>query len=152
MTTILEAHPNEIHPELATLTQELHWERDAERGIRILRTVLHSLRDLLRLDDAIAVLMLLPHPMKALFIENWNTSDLAGVPPELSSFVDVIRRKAGKLAFCDFATPAETEKSIQHIFNYIRQQLTREQMRDLQRCLPSLVRPFAHASNATANG
>lgn len=144
MTTIIEAHSNEIHPELINLAEELHWERDTEKGVRILRTILHSLRDFLRLDDAIAVLMLLPHPMKALFIENWNTADLPSVLPETSSFAEVIRRKAGKLAFCDFPTPAETEKSIDHIFQYLRAHLTREQLHELQRYLPALVRPYAH--------
>lgn len=152
MTTIIEAHSNEIHPELLNLTVELHWKRDAEKGVRVLRTVLHSLRDFLRLDDAIAVLMLLPHPMKALFIENWNTADLPSVPPETSSFAEVIRQKAGKLAFCDFATPTDTEKSIRHIFKYINEQLTTEQMRELQRYLPSLVRPYTHPQPAGFSG
>jgi uncharacterized protein (DUF2267 family) len=144
MTSIIEAHSHEIHPELLNLTEELHWERDSEKGVRILRTVLHSLRDFLRLDDAIAILMLLPHPMKAIFIENWNTADLPIVPPETTSFAEVVRRKAGKLAFCDFATPADTEKSIVHIFKYIHNHLNHEQIRDLQRYLPSLVRPYAY--------
>ncbi|MDJ1469084.1 DUF2267 domain-containing protein [Cytophagaceae bacterium DM2B3-1] len=142
MTTIIEAHFDEIHPELVDLTRDLHWERDPEKGVRILRTVLHSLRDLLKLDDAIAILMLLPHPMKALFIENWNTADLPSVPPEMCNFVDLIRKKAGKLAFFDFATPADTEKSIEHIFCYIQEKLDIDQVRELQRYLPAMVRPF----------
>jgi|GEM_PF-6337895 len=142
MTTIIEAYYNKIHPDVVSLVEELHWERDPEKGVRVLRTVLHSLRDMLKLDDAIAVLMLLPHSMKALFIENWNTADLPCVPPETASYVDVVRKKAGKLAFCDFPTAAETEKSVQYIFNCIREQLTPEQVRELQRYIPSLVRPF----------
>jgi len=142
MTTIIEAHYNEIHPELLSLTQELHWDRDAEKGVRILRTVLHSLRDLLKLDDAIAVLLLLPHPMKAIFIENWNTADLPCVLPETTSFLELVRKKSGKLAFCDFPTQAETEKSVRYIFDYISEHLSHEQLREFMRYLPSLVRPF----------
>ncbi len=142
MTTIIEAHPGEVQPELLNLTHELHWDRDIEKSVRILRTILHSLRDLLTLDEAIAVLLLLPHAMRALFVENWNTADLPSVSPEASDFLDVVRKKAGKLAFCDFATKTETEKSVCSVFGYIQSRLTYDQMLGLMRHLPSLVRPY----------
>ncbi|MCU0353476.1 MAG: DUF2267 domain-containing protein [Cytophagales bacterium] len=145
MITIIEAHQNEIHPELLALTRELRWDGDSEKGVRVLRTVLHTLRDLLRLDDAIALLMLLPHPMKGVFVENWSTADLPSVSPEASDFLVLVRQKAGKLAFLDFSDPSETEQSVRYILGYISERLDTDRHSELLRYLPPLVRPYARA-------
>ena len=145
MAAIIEAHQNEIHPELLALTRELRWDGDSEKGVRVLRTVLHTLRDLLRLDDALALLMLLPHPMKGVFVENWNTADLPSVPPEASDFLVLVRQKAGKLAFLDFADPVETEQAVRYILDYISEHVDTGRHNELLCYLPPLVRPYWRA-------
>lgn len=109
--------------DVQAMATALQCPEDPEKAERIFRAILHTLRDCLPSDNAIRVLRLLPDPLKAIYVQNWQT--LASCTDALSmpQFIRRVRESAGKIAFYDFPTEAVTERYIREVYGYVEQQL-----------------------------
>lgn len=81
-------HSSEVTNEWVNeLDASLGWE-DKNRSFRILRAVLHELRDVLPIDEAAQFSAQLPLFIKGLFFEEWDPSKAAAKSCQRSAFVD----------------------------------------------------------------
>lgn len=124
---ILEKNIHQTMSWLYAIEEECNWEEDNQkRAFATLRVVLHELRDLLPLENAIHLSAQLPLVIRGLFFENWNTHShssrkrkkddfLASISAGLSSYpdTDVEETVRGALkVLCDRISVGELEKII----------------------------------------
>jgi len=71
---VLEKNIHQTMSWLYAIDEECNWEEDNQkRTFAALRVVLHELRDLLPLENAIHLSAQLPLIIRGLFFENWST-------------------------------------------------------------------------------
>jgi uncharacterized protein (DUF2267 family) len=98
---------NEIAYELNT---------DRNHAARVLRAVLHAVRDRLPADDAIQFAQGLPMMLKGLFIDQYDLSDVPVVIRSPQKFLDFIYSKAGINAHMDFPDRESILDALQAVF------------------------------------
>jgi uncharacterized protein (DUF2267 family) len=98
---------NEIAYELNT---------DRNHAARVLRAVLHAVRDRLPADDAIQFAQGLPLALKGVFIDQYDLSDVPVVIRSPQKFLQFIYSKAGITAHLDFPDRQSIVDALQAVF------------------------------------
>jgi uncharacterized protein (DUF2267 family) len=86
---------------------------------RIIRAVLHAIRDRMPPDDAIQFAQGLPMALKAVFIDQYNLSDTPVIIRREEDFINFVRSKDAYLAGIDFPDDQSVKNAIHYVFNVL---------------------------------
>jgi uncharacterized protein (DUF2267 family) len=125
---------------LKLLAQRLGDPENTLQAQRILRTVLHGIRDALPPAEALAFMSQLPVIIKGIFVEGWKISQPHRFkkPGEFAAY---IRSLSGNAAGRDFGTDQELEGKIKEVFHLLDEEYFSDgQVDRLKNVLPEHLR------------
>lgn len=140
------ARGNEL---LGMLSEEL--EVTTTKALRILRCVLHVIRDHLSTAESLQLIAQLPIIVKGIYVEQWNTQTKKQRLHSLTEFLNEIRDYDDKLAEYDFGTAAATEKIVKAVFKTLHFYISDGEFEDLIAALPVPLKKFISDSIGKGN-
>lgn len=140
MQTLSSYHHIRYQRLLTQLAKKLHCPHDVEKADRVLHNILHTLRANLSFKSAIRLLRLLPHTVKPVFIKNWNISQHNHKSASPDHFINQVRQSARPVAFYDFPSEADVEKTIGIVFTCLEQCLPEERKKQIRLLIPASLR------------
>jgi uncharacterized protein (DUF2267 family) len=115
------------------LDDRLHWNNKA-RSYRLLKAVLHALRDSLRVDEAANLGAQLPGLLRGAYYEQWRP---ATTPVKSRTVEDFLARVNESFGRDPLAEPAE---AVTAVFQLLSKKVTEGEIEDVRGCLPKAVR------------
>jgi len=116
---------------------ELGDKENTSRAGRILRAVLHVLRDQSTPQESMQFISQLPMFIKAIYVDGWRLGSDKGRVGHLDDFITAVRNEA---ASDDFLNEESCLEAIQAVFRVIREYVSDGEIEDLRRTLPEEIR------------
>jgi uncharacterized protein (DUF2267 family) len=115
------------------LDQRLQWNNKA-RSYRLLKAVLHALRDSLRVDEAVDLGAQLPGLLRGAYYEQWRP---ATTPLKSRDIEEFLNRVNEQFKSDPLAEPAH---AVMAVFQLLSRKITEGEIGDVRNCLPEPVR------------
>lgn len=125
--------------EIAT---EMHAPWDMIKAVRVLRSVLHALRNRLTPPSSLQLISQLPMLIKAIYVDGWKITDEAKTLRHLGDFIEAVREEGGTSLSAQFVTDYEVSQAIHAVFNVIKRHVSVGEINDLMATLPAELRPL----------
>jgi len=122
---------------LKELAEEIGVPGDKERAGRVLRTVLHVLRNRLTLEESFDLISQLPMCIKAIYVDGWKPSPMPdktikSVDDFIHAVLEEDRRSAGR----DFGNEEHAKQIIKAVFRVIKRHVSDGEIQDVKGDLP----------------
>jgi uncharacterized protein (DUF2267 family) len=128
---------------LAELAKALGLGTDTQRAYRMLRSVLHVLRDHLSTEESLQLLAQLPIVLKGLYVEGWTGATQHHAKTRDLFIGRLIKEDPAWLA--DFPDEAEAERAISIVIRSLQRYVSIGELKDIIAQLPDQVKIFALA-------
>ncbi|HLF64737.1 MAG TPA: DUF2267 domain-containing protein [Saprospiraceae bacterium] len=125
--------------ELAT---ELGYPADYNRTARVMRSVFHTVRDILSPEESVELLAQLPMFLKAVYVEGWSLKPKKDRIRSVSQFITAVRLHDRTASERDFASDEEVELAVVVIFNVLHKYVSLGEMEDIRAVLPKEIKPL----------
>lgn len=128
------------------LDEQLKWNNKA-RSYRLLKAVLHTLRDSLRVDEAANLGAQLPGLLRGAYYEQWRP---ATTPVRNRDAEEFLRRVEENFRRDPLAEPLQ---AVLAVFHLLSKKISEGEIADVRGCLPEAVRviwPESHGTHGTA--
>jgi uncharacterized protein (DUF2267 family) len=135
-TTGLEVFDRTVHATntwLHELTSRMGWE-DRHAGWRLLRAVLHAIRDRLAPDEAAQFAAQMPLLVRGMYYEGWRPSGARETPRTPEAFLAPVAE-----AFSDDRS-FDAEAAFRETLAVIRMHVSAGEVEDLRRAMPAELR------------
>ncbi len=119
---------------------ELGAPEETDKGGRVLRAVLHALRNRITPQESLQLIAQLPMLVKALYVDGWKISQEAMKLRHAGDFIEAVREAGGQGLYNDFTTDNEVEKAIQAVFRVLKNHVSAGEINDILGILPAEVR------------
>jgi uncharacterized protein (DUF2267 family) len=123
--------------------QELSYPADRPRASRVLRSLLHTLRDILTTEENIELIAQFPMFLKAVYIEGWT---LKGAKDKtirsMDDFTAAVRQHSTRTFDRDFGSDDEVERAAAVLFLVLRRYVSLGEMEDIRAVLPKRLKPM----------
>lgn len=119
------------------LSQNLGHPEDQNATARILRAVLHSIRDRIAISESLDFLSQLPMFLKAVYVEQWKYNEDVERINSIEGFKEKVKQEQAKWGEREFAWEISTEEIIKTVFNTLEKYTSPGQMEHLRGMLPA---------------
>lgn len=119
------------------LSENLGHPDDQNAAARILRAVLHSIRDRIAISESFDFLSQLPMFLKAVYVEQWKYNEDVERINSLEEFKEKVKQEQAKWGEREFAWETPTEELIKIVFNTLEKYTSPGQMEQLRGMLPA---------------
>lgn len=126
------------------LADELKVPRD--KAGRILRAVLHALRDRISIDESMQVLAQLPMALKSVYVDQWQPWHSFHRIHHIDEFIDDIRKYDKRSAAMDFGNDQTAMLAIKAVFKTLNYYLSEGEFRDIVAVLTTEMKEFVFNS------
>lgn len=141
MMHYFDKYVHEANTYLKELMVELGHENDPDQTIRLLRAVLHSIRDRISIPESLDLLSQLPMMLKAIYVEQWTYHEK---PPldfnDVEGFTEAVEKEQSKLGERKFDWNEPTEDLIKIVLASLRKYLSDGQAIHVLEQMPKEVR------------
>jgi uncharacterized protein (DUF2267 family) len=118
---------------LGELDTRLGWD-NKHRSWRLLREVLHALRDWLSVDEAVQLGAQMPILIRGIYYDGWDPSKTPAKPRELGDFLARVERAFG-------GDPLdEPEEAVACVFELLSWHISKGEIADVKQALPKPLR------------
>ena len=121
---------------------ELQAPDDRSKGGRILRAVLHALRDRMTPQESLQLIAQLPMLVKAIYVDGWQINNEAKGLRHLGDFIEAVREAGGPATRNDLVTDFEAESAIRAVFRVLRKHVSQGEIDDITATLPGELKPL----------
>lgn len=121
---------------------ELNISWDMIKAVRIMRAVLHTLRNRLPPATSLQLIAQLPMLIKAIYVDGWKISDEAKRLRHLGDFIEAVREEGGVGLSNDFVTDYEVTRAIRAVFSVLKKHVSPGEIEDIMATLPKELRPL----------
>ena len=142
MTPNFDKYAQKSNLFLKEVANELHIPEDRGKALRILRAVLHGLRDRIPPQESLQLIAQLPMFIKAIYVESWKWSPNNKGLRHLDDFMMSVKKHDGVSGPNDFENPEQTEKNIKAVFRVLKRHVSEGEIADVVATLPSSLRPL----------
>jgi uncharacterized protein (DUF2267 family) len=132
------------------VTEELKVPRDMAG--RIIRAVLHALRNQLSHEESFHLIAQLPMVLKGVYVDGWNFDKNFSRIRHVDDFLDQVRQEDGGRAGYDFGNNIKARFTVGSVFRALSYFVSEGEMNDIIDVLPAEMKEFtryALASNKT---
>lgn len=142
MNHYFETYAQKGNEFLDLLADELRCPEDIPRALRILRCVMHTVRNNVSPEVSLQFIAQLPMVIKAVYIEGWKLSEVRKKPlPTAEAFIrEVLQSESGVLAQHDFAHREEVNRSVRAVFTTVRRYVSDGEWLDVVAVMPAAIR------------
>lgn len=138
MTPNFEIHLDRINGFMNLLSANL--DRDARETYRILKSVLHTLRDTITLQESLQLMAQLPMFLKGVYAEDWKVKSRGAKIKHISDFVEKVKDKHGKTNNTDFSAPDDVERACRIVFRSLSDFVSKGEINDIRAVLPKDIK------------
>jgi uncharacterized protein (DUF2267 family) len=121
---------------LQKTADNLGYPNDLIKAERILKAVLHSLRNRLSVEDSFQFMSQLPLLIKGIYVDGWKISKEFVRIKHLDEFINEVKHEAGNTAEVDFSNNSIAINSIKNVFKTIVQQVSPGEVEHLKAVFP----------------
>ena len=121
---------------------EMNASWDLIKALRIMRAVLHALRNRLPPATSLQLIAQLPMLIKAVYVDGWKIADDAKTMRHLGDFIEAVREEGGAGLYDHFVTDYEVTQAIYAVFNVLRKHVSEGEIKDVLSTLPEELRPL----------
>lgn len=122
MIHYFDKYLNEANTYVKELASELGHENEPEKTIRLLRAVLHTLRDRITVSESLDLISQLPMVLKALYVEQWKYHEK---PPlnykDIEGFAQAVKKEQERLGEQAFDWEESTEDLAKVVLSSLRE-------------------------------
>ena len=115
---------------------------DVAKAGRVLRSVLHALRNQSTPEECFQLISQLPMQIKAVFVDGWRISGKGQRVRNIDDFIANVMDADGVSEWDDFPTEVETITAIKSVFRVIQKHVSEGEVEDFRRTLPEALRPL----------
>jgi uncharacterized protein (DUF2267 family) len=123
-------------------------EVQREKAGRIIRAVLHALRNRLSHEESFQLLAQLPMALKGVYVDGWKFDKDFKRISHVNDFLDEVRQEDGKLAGYDFNNSDKTRAAVSSVFKALSYFVSEGEMNDIIAVLPKELKEFIKESIA----
>jgi Uncharacterized conserved protein len=109
---------------------------DKGEALRVLRVVLHALRDRLTIEEAVQLSAQLPLVIRGMFFEGWSPFDAVKTDGRLNAFFAEIAKHLPTL------TERERTRAVQVVFDVLAHHVSQGEVDDIAAVLPASLKEF----------
>lgn len=113
-----------------------------DRAGRILRAVLHTLRNRLPASESLQMISQLPMLIKAIYVDGWRLGDEAQFLRTPGDFIEGVREAGGRGTHQEFVTDREVGHAIQAVFRVLKNHVSEGEIRDIMATVPEALWPL----------
>ncbi|MBU3713719.1 MAG: DUF2267 domain-containing protein [Ferruginibacter sp.] len=135
------AKGNEI---INKLSAELELPRD--NAGRVMRSVLHALRNRLTIEESFQLLAQLPLVLKGVYVDGWKLTKPFSRIHYLEDFIEEVKNEDGRTADYDFDNAENSKHAIKSTFKILSYYLSEGELEDMMAVLPKALKDFIHHS------
>ncbi|WP_017731866.1 DUF2267 domain-containing protein [Nafulsella turpanensis] len=141
MNHYFDEYLNDANRFVNKLSEDLGHPEDSEQTIRLVRAVLHTIRDRISIAESLDFLSQLPMILKALYVEQWTYHEQ---PPlhyeDLEGFADAVKNQQARLGEKDFDWPEPTIELVKKVLKNLREYISDGQAIHILEQMPEGVR------------
>ena len=137
MQNIFDQHCAEGQKFIKELALQLGQPQDLDHAYRVLRSVLHTLRHRIAVEESMHIVSQLPLILKGVYIDGWKITDAISNSKTIEEFLAEVRSldRVGP----DFADDISTRQKIKTVFLAIRQYVDDGEFRHILLGLPKEI-------------
>jgi uncharacterized protein (DUF2267 family) len=136
MSLNFEKHAAKGNEFVNRLAARLGDEDNRDRAGRVLRCVLHTLRDRLTVEESFQLLAQLPMVIKALYIEGWQPSRYRNKIKTLQELSEEVMKLDGMSAWRDFSGVSDAMDGIEAVIKTMADYVSAGELHDIIAVLP----------------
>ena len=121
---------------LDELAEELGFSQDRDLAGRILRSVLHALRDRLTIQESFQLMAQLPMIIKGLYVEGWKYSNEKPKIRTIGDFIHRVIHYDQPAAHHDISTVKDGENAIKSVFKVLKNHVSKGEIEDIKAVIP----------------
>lgn len=129
----------------------LDLEVPRDKAGRIVRAVLHALRDRLSYEESFQLMAQLPMALKGIYVDGWRYRTSQQRIRHLDEFVEAIRQADGKLSGYDFGNDKQALRAVQGVFSALYEYVSAGEMSDILELLPHAIRELVRQPALTSS-
>lgn len=111
-----------------------------DRAGRILRSVLHTLRDHITVEESMQLLAQLPMALKGVYVDGWKLNGHHDRVHSLDSFMAEVVRTEGPGSWRDFSSPEETAQAVKAVWETLNDYVTDQELEDVAGLMPKAIK------------
>lgn len=123
----------------------LELEVPRDKAGRVVRAVLHALRNRITLSESLQLLAQLPMAIKAVFVDGWSYHAERKRVHRWQDFLDEIRTEDKNLSGYDFGNDDQALRAVQAVFFALREYVSEGEMRQVLEVLPQAIQEMLQA-------
>ena len=127
------------------LAKDLGYPDDTARAGRVLRAILHVLRDQLTVEEAVQLLAQLPMALKAVFVDQWAPSRERMRLKHIDDFLTEVKYYNPRTAHIDFPSVDSIENSVAIVFRHLHRHVSLGELEDIRSVLPKELKQVLRA-------
>lgn len=109
---------------------------------RIIRAVLHALRNRLSHEDSFHLMAQLPMVFKGVYVDGWKFDKIYKRITHLSDFLDEVRQEDGGLAGYDFGNDIKAKQAVTAVFKGVNFLISEGEMNNIILVMPPQLKKF----------
>jgi uncharacterized protein (DUF2267 family) len=119
-------------------------ELDAPRARsgRVIRSVLHALRNRLTHEESFRLLAQLPLVLKGVYVDGWNFNKDNNPISHINDFLHEVMKVDGELAACDFGDYENEQSAVAAVFRVLSCFISEQEMENVLNVLPVELHTF----------
>lgn len=126
--------------------KHMGFAEDTAKAGRVLSAILHSLRDLIPVNESLQLISQFPMFLKAVYVNGWTTRKTPDHIKNMGQFLENVRRHAGVTASSDIGEDDElAERYLELTFMYLRKYVSLGEMEDVRNTLPSDLKHMVYS-------
>ncbi len=118
----------------------------SDKAGRIIRAVLHALRNRLNHEESFQLLGQLPMALKGVYADGWKFERKYNRISKLNNFLDEIRQEDGGLAGYDFGNNTKAKLAASAVFKALNHYVSEGEMNDITDVMPAELKKFIKES------
>jgi uncharacterized protein (DUF2267 family) len=121
-----------------------------DKAGRILRAVLHAMRNRLNIDESLQVVAQLPMALKGVYIDQWDPWHSFHRIHHIDEFINEVRKYDKTTASYDFGNDESARLAVKAVFRTLNYYLSAGEFRDVIAVLPRELKEFIQNSMSSA--
>jgi uncharacterized protein (DUF2267 family) len=137
-----QKHAQNAEAFINELASHLRQPGDSERACRVLKAVLHTLRDQIPPAESMQMIAQLPLILRAIYIEGWRITGKPRKVRQYHEFIEEVMSQRRGILAGDLASKSETKDAIFIVLGMIKEKVSAGEINDLISTLPNQLKPF----------
>lgn len=145
-----EKHAQKGNKFLNDLATELGNVEDTQRAGRVLRSVLHTLRNYLTLEENFHLLSQMPMALKGLYVDSWAPFKQREKGKTRHDFFQQVLLADGNQALIDYSNREDVKQCTKAVLTVLREYVTEGEFMDIKSVLPKELKSLIPVEKVSA--